>query len=183
MTENLVDIIVDEESKTVAAVVGVRFLIDTGKFTPPTYTSVETTGVSRASEPDVFDETIGTKIALGRAYIKLGRQLVKEGYKEVWKRDKARKTQEEASEKAKAAKAERVQKFVKAERRETGLPFFPVGARVMLQGDDPTKEYFTAGTVVKSNHMDAGVQIVRVDWDNGSLNAWAGVECIERVPG
>ena len=104
------------------------------------------TGASRVTEPDEYDSGIGTQIALGRALVASGRQLIKEGYKEVWRRDRLRRRQIEAQEASKAKKTPGAK-----------YPGFIPGERVWLIGEP---EMF--GTVVDFN---------RVKWDHHETSA------------
>lgn len=57
------------------------------------------TAHAKVCEPDRFDEEVGTKLALGRALRKLGRQLISDAYTTVHERDHERVKQQEATRK------------------------------------------------------------------------------------
>lgn len=57
------------------------------------------TAHAKVCEPDRFDEEVGTKLALGRALRKLGRQLISDAYDTVHERDHARAKQQAATRK------------------------------------------------------------------------------------
>lgn len=59
-------------------------------------------GSARLNEEDKYDETIGLKLAVGRAIKDLGREIEREGWAEVRSRDEERQAQKEANEKRKA---------------------------------------------------------------------------------
>lgn len=61
---------------------------------------VEVVGSSKCMSEDEFDKTLGENLALGRAFIKLGKTLQKNAFDEVHKRDRARRHREEKAAEA-----------------------------------------------------------------------------------
>lgn len=93
-----------------------------------------TAGSSRRSPEDKDDAEIGYKLAMGRAFRLLGRELLKDGNKAVKKAAKQRAAQQAASD---AAKAKR--DAARAEHSQKPIPPKPSKKKAAKTAKDKTK--------------------------------------------
>lgn len=152
----LVDFTIDRENGTVVARASLANVPES-----------DTNGYAFTHPDDKFDEQVGIELAAGRALQELGTKLLRRGNKVVNQRDKFRRKQQKASEKAVAQRKAKSEE-VKAE-RAGNLPKFKVGDRVevVTKTLDGGILFGQLGTVERPRTGSSSFTYVRMDKDNG----------------